>query len=122
MATALAARVLDSQDLARDAVQEAVVAAMTGLDRLRSADRFGPWFCGIALNVSRRWLRQLRAERPGGAGPDQIPAGAGPGELAELADLAARVRAAIASLADGQRDAVLLFYLQGRRRGGSAKG
>src|SRR5437899_2663238 len=55
-ATALAARVLGSEDLARDAVQEATVAAMTGLDRLRSADRFGPWFCGIALNVSRRWL------------------------------------------------------------------
>jgi hypothetical protein len=113
MATALAARVLGSEDLARDAVQEAVVSAMTGLDRLRSPDRFGPWFCGIALNVSRRWLRQLRAERPREADPDQIPAGARPDELAELADLAARVRAAIASLADGQRDAVFLFYLQG---------
>ena len=111
-ATALAARVLGSDDLARDAVQEAVVAAMTGLDRLRSPDRFGPWFCGIALNVSRRWLRQLRAERPD-VGPDRAGDGAGPDELAELADLAARVRAAIAGLADGQREAVLLFYLQG---------
>jgi RNA polymerase sigma factor (sigma-70 family) len=117
-ATALATRVLGSDDLARDAVQEAAVAAMTGLDRLRSADRFGPWFCGIALNVSRRWLRQLRAERPD-ADPDRARAGtgsgtgAGPDELAELADLAARVRAAIAELADGQRDAVFLFYLQG---------
>ena len=111
-ATALAARVLGSDDLACDAVQEAVVAAMTGLDRLRSADRFGPWFCGIALNVSRRWLRQLRAERPD-FGPDRAGDDAGPDELAELADLAARVRAAIAGLADGQREAVLLFYLQG---------
>jgi RNA polymerase sigma factor (sigma-70 family) len=111
-ATALAARVLGSDDLARDAVQEAAVAAMTGLDRLRSADRFGPWFCGIALNVSRRWLRQLRSERPA-AGPDRARDGAGPDELAELADLAARVRAAVAGLADGQREAVLLFYLQG---------
>ena len=129
-ATALAARLLGSDDLARDAVQEAVVAAMTGLDRLRSADRFGPWFCGIALNVSRRWLRQLRAERPdadpdraaaaagagAGAGADRSAAasnGAGPDELAELADVASRVRAAIAGLAEGQRDAVFLFYLQG---------
>ncbi len=117
-ATALAARVLGSEDLARDAVQEATVAAMTGLDRLRSPDRFGPWFCGIALNVARRWLRQLHAERPA-ARPDQAGDGAGPDgragpdELAELADLAARVRTAIAALADGQRDAVFLFYLQG---------
>jgi RNA polymerase sigma factor (sigma-70 family) len=111
-ATALAARVLGSDDLARDAVQEAAVTAMTGLDRLRSADRFGPWFCGIALNVSRRWLRQLRAERPN-TGPERARDSAGPDELAELADLAARVRAAVAGLAGGQRDAVLLFYLQG---------
>jgi len=111
-ARALAARVLGSEDLARDAVQEAAVAAMTGLDRLRSPDRFGPWFCGITLNVARRWLRQLRAEWPT-AGPDRARDGAGPDELAELADLAARVRAAIAELADGQREAVLLFYLQG---------
>jgi RNA polymerase sigma factor (sigma-70 family) len=111
-ATVLAARVLGSDDLARDAVQEATVTAMTGLGQLRSAERFGPWFCGIALNVARRWLRQLQAERPAGR-PDQALDGAGPDELAELADLAARVRNAIADLADGQRDAVLLFYLQG---------
>jgi len=111
-ATALAARVLGSQDLAGDAVQEAAVAAMTGLDRLRSPDRFGSWFCGITLNVARRWLRQLRSEWPT-AGPGPALDGAGPAELAELADLAARVRAAIAELADGQREAVLLFYLQG---------
>src|SRR5215470_4919180 len=56
-ATFLAARVLGSQDLASDAVREAAIAVMTDLSRLRSPDRFGAWFCGIALNVSRRWLR-----------------------------------------------------------------
>jgi RNA polymerase sigma factor (sigma-70 family) len=111
-ATVLAARVLGSGDMARDAVQEAAVTAMTGLGQLRSPERFGPWFCGIALNVARRWLRQVRAESLAGS-PGLTHDGAGPDELAELADLAARVRAAIADLADGQRDAVLLFYLQG---------
>src|SRR6202041_3415151 len=60
------------------------------------------------------------AERPD-PDPDRARAGgtatvsisAGPDELAELADIADRVRAAIAELADGQRDAVFLFYLQG---------
>jgi RNA polymerase sigma factor (sigma-70 family) len=111
-ATALAARVLGSDDLAGDAVQEAAITAMTGLDRLRAADRFGPWFCGIALNVSRRWVRELRAEAAD-RGTDRARDGAGPDELAELADLAARVRSAIACLADGQREAVFLFYLLG---------
>jgi DNA-directed RNA polymerase specialized sigma24 family protein len=42
----LAARVLGSPELARDAAQEAAVAAMTDLDRLRSPDRFGACFAG----------------------------------------------------------------------------
>jgi RNA polymerase sigma factor (sigma-70 family) len=108
----LATRVLGSADLARDAAQEAAIAAMTDLDRLRCPDRFGAWFCGIALNVSRRWLRQLRSEMPGVL-PEQVSTALGPAEAAEISDLAARVRTAIAALPDGQRDAVMLFYLQG---------
>jgi len=111
-AVLLAERVLGSPDLARDAVQEAAIAAMTDVERLRSPDRFGAWFCGIALNVSRKWLRQLRSEVPGPQ-PDLRSAGPDPAEAAEIADTAARVRRAIAALADGQQDAVRLFYLQG---------
>jgi len=108
----LAARVLGSQELACDAVQEASIAAMTGLDRLRSPDRFGAWFCGITLRVARRWAGLLRFELPG-AGADRVSPLPGPAEAVERADLAARVRAAIAMLADGQAQAVRLFYLQG---------
>jgi RNA polymerase sigma factor (sigma-70 family) len=108
----LATRVLGSPELARDAAQEAAIAAMTDLDRLRSPERFGPWFCGIALNVARRWLRQLRPELPG-LPPDRACPSPGPAEMAEAADTSARVRGAIAALPDGQRDAVRLFYLQG---------
>jgi RNA polymerase sigma factor (sigma-70 family) len=111
-AVVLAGRVLGSPDLARDAAQEAAVAAMTDLERLRSPDRFGAWFCGVALNVSRRWRRQLQPEVPG-LGPDLASVSADTAETAEAADTAARVRGAIAALADGQQDAVRLFYLQG---------
>ena len=52
MAVALAARVLGTPDLARDAAQEAAVAALVSLDRLRASARFGAWFCGITLNVA----------------------------------------------------------------------
>jgi RNA polymerase sigma factor (sigma-70 family) len=116
MAVALAARVLGTPDLAADAAQEAAVAALVGLDRLRAPDRFGAWFCGIALNAARGWARQLRTERPAvipGQAPDRAGQEPGPDERAELAELAATVRAAVAQLADGQRDAVFLFYLQG---------
>jgi RNA polymerase sigma factor (sigma-70 family) len=116
-AVALAARLLGSADLARDAAQEASITAMAGLDRLRAPDRFGAWFCGIALNVARRWLRELRAELPASCTDQRWPElrtdEPGPDEHAELAELAAGVRAAVAQLADGQREAVFLFYLQG---------
>jgi RNA polymerase sigma factor (sigma-70 family) len=115
-AVALAARVLGTPDLAKDAAQEAAVAALVSLDRLRAPARFGAWFCGITLNVARGWARQLRTERPavlGGQAPDRASHEPGPDERAELAELAATVRAAVAQLADGQRDAVFLFYLQG---------
>jgi RNA polymerase sigma factor (sigma-70 family) len=111
-AVALAARLLGSADLARDAAQEACIAALADLDRLRVPDRFGAWFCGIALNVARRWLRQMRAELPV-IPRDRMSAEPGPDERAELAELAAAVRAAVGRLADGQREAVFLFYLQG---------
>jgi RNA polymerase sigma factor (sigma-70 family) len=114
-AVALATGVLGSPDLARDAAQEAAIAAMTDLERLRSPERFGAWFCGIALNVARRWHRQLRPEAAGlAAGLPYLPSDEpDPAEVAALADTAERVRYAIAALADGQRDAVRLFYLQG---------
>jgi len=111
-AVALAARVLGSPDLATDAAQEGAIAALVSLDRLREPDRFGAWYCGITLNVARRWARQLRAERPAAA-PDRASDQPGPAEQAELAELAAAVRAAVAQLPDGQRRAVFLFYLRG---------
>ena len=111
-AVALATRLLGSADLARDAAQEASITALTGLGRLRDPERFGPWYCGIALNVARRWRRQLRAE-PATVLPDRASTELSPAERAELTELALEVRAAVAQLADGQRQAVLLFYLQG---------
>ena len=108
----LATRVLGSPELACDAAQEAAIAAMTDLDRLRTPERFGAWFCGITLNVARRWLRQLRAELPG-LPADQPSSAPGPAEMAESADTSARIRDAIGALPNGQRDAVRLFYLLG---------
>lgn len=108
----LAARVLGSTELARDAAQEAAVAVLTDLAQLRSPESFGAWFCGIALNVARRWRRQLWAEMPR-TPPDRAGDVPGPAEAAELADLRARIRNAVASLPAGQRQAVWLFYLQG---------
>ncbi len=117
MVMALARRLLGSDDLVADVIQEATVAALVGLGRLRSARQFGAWYAGIALNMARRWLREVSA----GPLPEEYPdAEPGPAEQAEAAEVARRVREAVATLAPGQRAAVLAFYWQGLSHAESA--
>jgi RNA polymerase sigma factor (sigma-70 family) len=113
-------RALRDRELARDAAQEATVTAMLGLHRLRDPERFGAWLIGIGLNICRSFLRaRLRS----GSSLEQLldegrlaePCAfdADPADRAELDELGARVREAIADLPSGQREAVTLFYLGG---------
>jgi RNA polymerase sigma factor (sigma-70 family) len=95
---------------AADVAQEAVVVALLGLERLRRPEAFGPWLVGIGLNLARR---ADRAGLPLEALGEPAADGPGPAELAEASLAAERVRAAIAELPAGQRDAVTLFYLAG---------
>lgn len=53
----LAARMLGPED-AEDVVQETLLQAFLGLDRLRNPDRFGSWLYGITLNLARMRLRR----------------------------------------------------------------
>ncbi|HEX2273072.1 MAG TPA: sigma factor [Acidimicrobiales bacterium] len=111
----LCQRTLGNQWSAEDAVQEASLQALLGLGHPRHPERFGPWLAGIGLNVCRRMLRQRRFEmwtaetlsggRSGHEPPDSEP---GPEELAGVADVARRVREAVAALpADRSRTAAI---------------
>jgi RNA polymerase sigma factor (sigma-70 family) len=108
---ATCSRMLGDPMLAEEAYQEASVTALLNLDLLRRRDRFGAWFTGIALNVCRRVLRERRHER---LVADPPTAGDGDVEVDAMAALeATRVRDAVARLPVGQREAVLLYYLDG---------
>ncbi|MGZ4180707.1 MAG: bifunctional nuclease domain-containing protein [Solirubrobacteraceae bacterium] len=109
-------RALGDSDLAGDAAQQAALTAMLGLARLRDDERFGSWLIGIGLNVCRSMLRR-RVDGPGvvealAAGDPPTTEG-DPAMAAEVAEVEARVRAAIAGLPRGQQEAVALFYLAG---------
>ena len=97
---------------ASDAAQDAVLTAMLSLDRLRDGAKFGPWLVGIGLNACRTMLRfELRGGTvPPYEGGQSLPT---PHEVAESREISALVRAAIATLPKGQREAVTLYYLAG---------
>lgn len=115
---ALCRRALSDPVRAEDAVQEAALQALLGLDRLRQPDRFGAWLAGIGLNVCRRWRQQQagvswEAFCGGRQVAEPVDWQPSPDERAEAAELARTVHQAIASLPPGQRTAVLHFYLAG---------
>lgn len=116
----LCRRALHRDSLVEDAVQEASLHAFLGLHALKEPARFGPWLAGIGLNVCRRWLTRSARETwsweaayGGRAGTEPPDEGPGPEEMAEAADIARRVRAAVSSLPAGKRGAILAFYLSG---------
>jgi RNA polymerase sigma factor (sigma-70 family) len=104
--TAVVARLVG--DDAEDVVQEATLRAFLSLSQLRDADRFEAWLCGIALNVAKMRLRRA-ALHVRAVGSLAAVAHDGGGER-EVLDA---VRDAVELLPSGQRDAVLLHYVDG---------
>jgi RNA polymerase sigma-70 factor (ECF subfamily) len=112
MLLATCRRVTGNAELAADAAQDAVLAALLGLERLQRDDRFAAWLVGIGINMCRRALRE-RARWQCADGHEPAADSPGPHEAAEAARIAERVREAIAALPPGQRAAVALFHLGG---------
>jgi uncharacterized protein len=117
LALSICRRVLADPDLIDDALQEAALQALLGLERLRAPDRFGAWFGGITLHVCHRLLRQQRSNgwlslddlAGGRAIPDELD----PASVVSEHEVLWRVRAALANLPRGQRAAAALVYLGG---------
>jgi RNA polymerase sigma-70 factor (ECF subfamily) len=100
-----------------DLFQEAVLRARSGLSSLRDPNRFGPWFFSILLNVHRNrsrrgfWKRFLPFDP--GTNPSAEPAGED-GSDWEVGRLGAqRASRALAALSADQREAVVLFEIEG---------
>jgi len=99
-----------------DVMQEAAVEALVNIDSLRNPESFGPWLCGIALNICRRWLRHASRERIAGEMPGEIELvddSPGPEQLVLAGELADLITAALRDLPPGQRAAAWLFYFRG---------
>jgi RNA polymerase sigma factor (sigma-70 family) len=104
--------------LAEDVAQEAFVTAWRDLDRLREATRVAPWIAGIARNLaasaSRRQMR-----RDAAALPDAAPVPT-PSDVAIDREDRELLANALRDVPDAQREALVLFYLEGESIAGIA--
>jgi RNA polymerase sigma factor (sigma-70 family) len=104
-AASAARRMLRSREDVEDVVQETILSAYLGLDRLRDPERFGSWLVAIAANLAKMRLRQERtaADLPGGlAAPED--------DVVEALD---SLRTALAVLPEAERTVVVMHYVEG---------
>jgi len=100
-----------------DLFQEAVLRALAALPTLRDPERFGAWFTTILLNAHRNrsrrgfWRRLVPLDGDGASAPEPVGEDGHAWEEERLR--AARASRALAALPAVQREAVVLFELEG---------
>jgi RNA polymerase sigma factor (sigma-70 family) len=121
LALRLAARLLGGAWEAEDVLQDACVQAWLSLERLREAEKFGAWLCGVALNLAKMRLRTRRhtlalEDLDGGrvvqhfSLAERTPS---PEAVAETMELHRWVLRALETLPAEQQAVVRLHYLDG---------
>jgi len=114
MACGYALAQLGSWAAAEDAAQEAFIVAYQQIGQLREPAAFGAWLKRIVWSLCRRAQR-----RPieGALPPDEINLASasepGPDRLVEAANWREQVLAVVRALPGHERDAVLLYYIDG---------
>jgi RNA polymerase sigma-70 factor (ECF subfamily) len=110
MARARARRLCANPSDVDDVVQDSFLQAFLALDRLRDPDRFPGWLAGIVLNACRALRRGPQVALLPDWPEPLHPAATDGQPSAEDLDRADALRAAVASLPTGQRQAVTLHY------------
>ncbi len=110
-----ARRIAGSNAEGDDVFQEAVLRAARKLGTLRDRSRFRAWMCSVVVSVHRTRCRRAFWRRwlPGEASEDAEPAGDDGARWADERASARRAQAALATLSPPQREAIVLFELQG---------
>jgi RNA polymerase sigma factor (sigma-70 family) len=114
MACGYAYSVLGDWHLAEDAAQEAFIEAYRSLSSLRNPEAFPGWFRRIVFKYCDRIRRKKNLEMVSleavAAAPAENP---GPSERLRVRELEQRVLEAVQSLPERQREATMLYYING---------
>lgn len=108
----LARRRLSSDDDARDVVQQTLLQVHRARNDFRRGAKLRPWLFTIAMNLVREHYRkhQRRREQPLDSAPATAEPTDEPEELERTRERAARVRAALATLPESQREVIELHW------------
>jgi RNA polymerase sigma-70 factor, ECF subfamily len=104
----IAARACGSRTLAEDAVQEALTLAYQRLDRYQPGTSLRAFLATYAVRQAHTMIRSERRRRAREESSDQPERIPGPAELVRAAQVAARVRVALAKMPEKRRAAALL--------------
>jgi RNA polymerase sigma factor (sigma-70 family) len=119
MALRIAQGMVRQEEVARELVQEAWLAAYLSLHQLRDGERFRSWLYSIVLNVCRSYVRDQKGTTLslevllGGVRYDTVAfsdALIDPQEMAEAHELRQRMLRAVNALSPKERAVTLLFY------------
>ena len=109
-----ALRMVGSQDVAADMVQQALVQGFKKLASCRNPDQVGGWLFRILANQCRDHLRSSRRrEVPLQALPELPSRGTDPSDDAAEAEVRRRLRAALEQLTPEQKEAFVMKHLEG---------
>lgn len=114
-------RIIDNQANTSDIVQEALLKAYQNLETLRNRDRFSTWLFRIAKNQciswNRKYQRNVRENIMGIENElvnDHLHLPPAPDEAMIESELHGQIMKAIARLPEYNREAVQMFYIEGK--------
>ncbi|HEX9048993.1 MAG TPA: RNA polymerase sigma factor [Anaeromyxobacter sp.] len=111
---ALCARLTGKRDLGEELAQEALARAFAGLGSWRGEGGFRAWLTRVAVNACRDWQKAgARAERPAELDPAALATTLDPEREAAGRELGAALSAALARLPPANREAFVLFHVEG---------
>jgi RNA polymerase sigma factor (sigma-70 family) len=106
-----------------DCTHEALRRALEGQERLREGEALRPWVLGIARHVAldarrARKRDRLRVAQPAGDDAEEpvellVDPASAPDERAATAERARQMAAVMAGLGEAQREAMILFHVEG---------